>query len=504
MEDNPSKRSCALVARGFVALWGAALVAAFSALPADAAPFAYVANAGTFSVPGNTVSVIDTATNTVTATVVVGSRPEGVAVAPDGKFVYVANFGSNNVSVIAAAGNTVTATVAVGSFPIGVAVTPDGKFVYVANNGSNNVSVIATATNTVVATVSFLLSDQFPVEIAIAPDGQHAYVTSNLAAADHGAVAVIATASNTVVATVPVGSFESAAQGIAITPDGKHAYVAGETTLNMGSPAGRQAVFVIDTASNTVVATVLGGGDAGPPRGVAVTPDGTRAYVADFFVPNRSGTVAVIDTATNMVVTTVTTVTAGFPGVVAITPDGKSAYVTGGSNGVAVIDTASNTVVDTIPVGNGPGGVGIIPDIPFRAFSAKLAIEFGSSPNTDACELLSEFTLGQKSNRINPPVEPVTLQAGTFAATIPPGSFKGHGFGPFFFVGQVGGVDLEVLIVPTGAKRYAFLALALNANLTGTVNPVRRCGIPSASTAARPRSRPGLCTGSSQLRIDGG
>ena len=38
----------------------------------------------------NTVSVIDTATNTVTATVPVGSYPIGVAVTPDGTKVYVA------------------------------------------------------------------------------------------------------------------------------------------------------------------------------------------------------------------------------------------------------------------------------------------------------------------------------------------------------------------------------------------------------------------------------
>ena len=45
------------------------------------------------------------------------------------------------------------ATVPVGSDLIGVAVTPDGAFVYVTNTGSDTVSVIATATNTVVATV---------------------------------------------------------------------------------------------------------------------------------------------------------------------------------------------------------------------------------------------------------------------------------------------------------------------------------------------------------------
>jgi YVTN family beta-propeller protein len=39
----------------------------------------------------NTVSVIDTVTNAVTATIPVGVVPEGVAVTPNGSKVYVAN-----------------------------------------------------------------------------------------------------------------------------------------------------------------------------------------------------------------------------------------------------------------------------------------------------------------------------------------------------------------------------------------------------------------------------
>ena len=126
-----------------VSLSSMALVAtAQSALPAG--PYAYVANSD-----DNTVSVIDTATNTVTATVPVGSGPFAVAVNPQGTKAYVVNFFSNNVSVIDTATNTVTATVPVGSYPGGVAVIPDGKKVYVANRKRNNVSVIKTDSNTV-------------------------------------------------------------------------------------------------------------------------------------------------------------------------------------------------------------------------------------------------------------------------------------------------------------------------------------------------------------------
>ena len=92
------------------------------ASPAAAAPFAYVANEG-----DGTVSVIDTATNTVVGIPIpVGREPSGVAVTPDGKHAYVANRGSKNVSAIDTATNMVVATVAVGNVPFTVAITPDG------------------------------------------------------------------------------------------------------------------------------------------------------------------------------------------------------------------------------------------------------------------------------------------------------------------------------------------------------------------------------------------
>jgi YVTN family beta-propeller protein len=78
-----------------------------------------------------------------------GSNGIGV----DSARAYVANMGSNNVSVINTATNALVATVTVGDQPSDLALTPDGSRAYVTNNNSGTVSVIATATNTVVATV---------------------------------------------------------------------------------------------------------------------------------------------------------------------------------------------------------------------------------------------------------------------------------------------------------------------------------------------------------------
>jgi len=100
-----------------------------------------------------TVVVIDTVTNTIIATVVVGSGPRHLNITPDGSRIYVPNFSSSTVSVISTATNAVIATVPVGSSPVGISLSPNGASAYVANSTSNTVSHISTATNTVTATI---------------------------------------------------------------------------------------------------------------------------------------------------------------------------------------------------------------------------------------------------------------------------------------------------------------------------------------------------------------
>jgi YVTN family beta-propeller protein len=128
---------------------------------------AYITNSG-----DGTVSVIDTTTNTVSATITVGNLPFGVAVTSDGSKVYVPNPAPpgrcililcGSVSVIDTATNTVVATIPnVGNLPQGVAVTPDGSKVYVALQGTSfqtgpppgTVSVIDAATNSLATGVN--------------------------------------------------------------------------------------------------------------------------------------------------------------------------------------------------------------------------------------------------------------------------------------------------------------------------------------------------------------
>ena len=458
MQRNDGKNSIASWARGCAVLCAAlALAIGFGARPAKAAPFAYVTNR--FS---GTVSMINTATNMVVATFPAGGAPTYVAVSPDGNHLYVTNEGPNTVSVIDTTSNppAVVATVPVGTFgPSGVVVAPDGTHVYVvitAGGFGNSVKVIDTATNKVVGSPIPVRSEAS--EIAISPDGTHAYVTNT----GDGTVSVIDTATNMVVATVTVGTSPA---GVAVTPDGAHVYV-----VNFGDGT----VSVIDTATNKVVGSPI---PVGPtPAAIAITPDGQHAYVTN--VNNGSAAdVAVIATSTNTLATTVplagpSVILAG----VAVPPDGTHVYVVNGSDDtVSVIDTATNTVVATVPVGEKPTGVAIIPPpqcVPFSALGAKLAIYLDQNPNNGAFGLLSSFTLGSTSDGIDPVTEPVTLQIGSFNVTIPPGSFARSPLGTYSFIGTINGVNMEVVIQPTGGKQFAVEAAALNANLAGTANPV--------------------------------
>jgi len=227
--------------------------------------FAYVANG--FS---STVSVIATASDTVVDSIDVGFEPTGVAITPDGKRAYVANggvrtLGGGTVSVIDTATNTVVGNpIRVGDSPAFIAITPDGKKVYVNNANSNNVSVIDAISQSVKTTIPV---GDFPIAIAITPDGRRIYVGDF--ALHNGSIAVIDTAIDTVVTRVTLPP-NSVIEGVAVTPDGTRVYA----TNNGGVPGmPLEQVFAIDTASNTVVGAPITVGTM--PEGIAITPTPT-------------------------------------------------------------------------------------------------------------------------------------------------------------------------------------------------------------------------------------
>jgi YVTN family beta-propeller protein len=106
--------------------------------------------------------------------------------------------------------------------------------------------------------------------------------------------------------------------------------------------------------SHAVADTIPVGGS---PKGIDITPDGRKAFVAN----RDSDTVSVIDVEGKMATTTIP-VNNG-PMEVATTPDGRQAYVTNfDAKHSAIIDTASLTVTATVPVGELPYGVTISRD----------------------------------------------------------------------------------------------------------------------------------------------
>lgn len=265
----------------------------------------------------------------------VGHAPILAAITPDGRHVYVTNFGSSNVSVIDTTTRSVITTIGVTSGPWGVAVAPDGLRAYVACFGTNTVAVIDTTTNQITASVPGLNK---PLDLTVSPDGSRLYVASQ----GGNRVDVISTATNTVVASVPVGT---GPRNLAITPDGTEVYVTEE---------GANAVDVIDTATDTVIATLTG---FLFPRGVAVSPDGQRVYVTEF----GGNQLDIIDTATHSVVDTVTELPIPFG--VAVSHDGLLAYVArDGDDSVSVIDLIRNEIADTVPGFHAPSWLVVTPD----------------------------------------------------------------------------------------------------------------------------------------------
>jgi YVTN family beta-propeller protein len=143
--------------------------------------------------------VINTANNTVSTTIAVGTNPYGISVSPDGSKVYVVNGNSNTVSVINTATNTVTATITGFNRPYGISVSPNGSKIYVANVLSNTVSVIDSVTNIITATITVGTE---PNGISVSPDGSKVYVANQFS----NTVSVINTATNTVSNTIAVGN----------------------------------------------------------------------------------------------------------------------------------------------------------------------------------------------------------------------------------------------------------------------------------------------------------
>jgi len=271
----------------------------------------------------------------VTATIEVGTGPDGAAVDPTTHTAYVTNVDDDTVSVIDETTGTVTATIGVGGGPLTVAADPTTHTAYVTNGGNGTVSVIDGTTSIVTALIKV---GSGPDGVAVDSTSHTAYVANGGA----GTVSVIDGTTNAVTATIAVGA---GPDGVAVDPTSHTAYVAN---------GGASTVSVIDGTTNAVTATIAVGAD---PDGVAVDPTSHTAYVANA----GAGTVSVIDETTRAV--TATIAVGADPSAVAVDPTLQTAYVANLAGTVSVIDETTGTVTATVPVGADPSGVAVDPTL---------------------------------------------------------------------------------------------------------------------------------------------
>jgi PQQ-dependent catabolism-associated beta-propeller protein len=323
-----------------------------SATQAPAGPglLAYVTNEDS-----QDLSVIDTRTDSVIATIPVGTRPRGVRVTADGKKVYVALSGSpkcpptmpdeeceklkadkskDGIAEVDVAARKVTRVLPGGSDPETFDISEDGSTLFVSNEDAGLASIVDIASGKIRDTVKV---GKEPEGVTVAPDGNTVWVTGET---DHN-LTIIDTRSGKVLGQVEVGKRP---RSLAFTPDGKRAYVTSEVD---------GTVWVIDVPARKSL-KVIRMPEKSRPMGTAMAPDGRRVYVSN----GRGGTVSVIAVGPDSIVASIPV--GERPWGLALTPDGKKLYTANGpSNDVAVVDTDKLTVLEKVPVGKIPWGVAI-------------------------------------------------------------------------------------------------------------------------------------------------
>src|SRR4051794_26442177 len=90
----------------------------------------------------NTISVINSASLTVTTTIDVGHRPRGIAVSRDNTRLYVAAGDDDRIDVVDLKTRKIVGFIDCGQDPEFFAIHPDGKRAFVSNENDNLISVV--------------------------------------------------------------------------------------------------------------------------------------------------------------------------------------------------------------------------------------------------------------------------------------------------------------------------------------------------------------------------
>ncbi len=268
--------------------------AAPHAVAVDAAgKFAYVANNASNDVSAYSIDAASGALTPVTGSpFAAGYGPESIVVDAAGKFVYVTsvntNAGTGSVSAYAidAATGALTPVAGgpfvAGAYPYGVALAPNGKFAYVANGdiGISAYRVNATTGALVQVVGSPFAAGNGSYFVTVDPTSRFAYV-ANGGGGTISAFAIDATTG----ALTPVGN-ATATDGlriITVAPSGRFLYVANES-------AGNVAAFAIDVTTGALSAVPGSPFAAGPyTYAVVADPSGQFAYATN----RRANTVSI-------------------------------------------------------------------------------------------------------------------------------------------------------------------------------------------------------------------
>jgi YVTN family beta-propeller protein len=317
----------------------------------------------------NPLSTIGAAT---TVSLPSGSAPAFVNSTESGA-MYVANSGNDTVGVI----NTtptppvLVATIPVGTAPVALAETPDATRLYVANSGSNSVTSISPADRTVRATIAVSPSPQWAVARS---DSARVYVLSTTA----GVVTTIDPLTDNVLSTLPVGAgatylyYDSRRNRLYVPlPNG----TVGIYDATVDPPALLATIDLTTTIPGTSNSPCPASGCSA--ASVAALPDGTRAYIASFYVDSNTANcqqivgqvavsciavqVTVINALTNLMTTAINLpefavssegncASARFRVSATAAADSSRVYVASCDDGaVAVINTSANRFVVSLP-----------------------------------------------------------------------------------------------------------------------------------------------------------
>ncbi|SDH95452.1 MULTISPECIES: YncE family protein [Bradyrhizobium] len=232
------------------------------------------------SIGSNSVSFIDTATNTVKHVTYVGRSPHEAFFTPDGKEVWITVRGENYISVIDAASFAEKTRIEVPAGPGMQIFSPDGKYGYICSSFNPETVVVSVADHAIVARVK--QESPFCPNIAATPDGEQVWFTLK----DVGKTQVFnAKPPFNPIKTIDTGPITNHVN-FARTPKGTFAYV---------TIGGTNEIKVFRTDDFSLIATIPVGS---LPHGIWPSGDGTRVYVG----LENADALAAIDTATNKVI----------------------------------------------------------------------------------------------------------------------------------------------------------------------------------------------------------